>query len=103
MAYRLFLKDSKGVQRSDIWADLCFENYAKVPEYQTQKEQSLMNQIVLASSNNGDVCADFFAGSGSFGVAAKNLNRDVILCDINPEAIKLSQRRLNECNNLFNR
>ena len=68
----------------------------------TQKPQNLMYRIIKASSNEGDVLADFFAGSGSFGVAAKKLNRNIILNDINPNAIKLCKQRLDNANDLFN-
>jgi site-specific DNA-methyltransferase (adenine-specific) len=70
--------------------------------YATQKPIELMARIIKASSNEGNICADFFAGSGSFGVAAKKLNRNVILCDINPKAIELSKKRLQSETNLFN-
>lgn len=86
------------------------ESYWNIPvvignekiDYQTQKPIELMARIIKASSNEGDVCADFFAGSGSFGVAAKKLNRNIILCDINPKAIELSKKRLQSETNLFN-
>jgi len=101
LCYRMYLDKSKGVQISDIWEDLTLGGGVKL-EYQTQKNIKLMARIIKASSNEGDVCADFFAGSGSFGVAAKKLNRNVILCDINPDAIKLSEKRMNEATELFN-
>lgn len=71
-------------------------------DYSTQKPLELMKIFIEASSNEGDVCADFFAGSGSFGVASKKLNRNVILNDINPNAIKLCKQRLDNANDLFN-
>jgi len=101
LCYRKYLQTSKGSQISDVWTDL-IEGSGIKREYQTQKSIELMSRIIKASSNVGDVCADFFCGSGSFGVAAKKLNRNVILNDINPEAIKLSQKRLNDACDLFN-
>lgn len=71
-------------------------------DYVTQKPIELMARIIKASSNENDLLADFFCGSGSFGVAAKELNRNIILCDINPRAIELSKKRINECKHLFN-
>jgi len=71
-------------------------------EYYSQKPLSIMNKFILASSKENDLIADFFAGSGSFGVAGKRLNRNIILCDINENAIELCKKRLQLENNLFN-
>jgi DNA modification methylase len=90
----------KGVQIDDLFDDCTYQSIQE--QYITQKPLKLMNRIIRASSNEGDVCADFFAGSGSFGVAAKKLNRNIILCDINPKAIELSKKRLQSETNLFN-
>jgi len=62
--------------------------------YDTQKPLELMNRIIKASSNEGDTLADFFMGSGSFIVKAKELNRKYIGCDINPKAIEITNLRL---------
>jgi site-specific DNA-methyltransferase (adenine-specific) len=63
--------------------------------YATQKPLRILNRIVEVSSNPGDLCMDFFAGSGSFGEACKNLGREFILIDSNPEAIGIMKKRLN--------
>lgn len=65
--------------------------------YDTQKPRTLIERIIKASSNEGDIVADFFCGSGTTGVVAKELNRKYILCDINPRAIEISEKRLAEC------
>ena len=94
---------AKGKRLEDWWLIGAIHIFnTEIVGYATQKPLELMNRIILASSNEGDVCADFFAGSGSFGEAAKKLNRNVILNDINPNAIKLCKQRLNEANDLFN-
>jgi len=100
--YKYYLKD--GSLPKDWFGDITYisRDNKELTGYPTQKPLALMERIIKASSNVGDVCADFFCGSGSFGVAAKKLNRNVILNDINPEAIKLSQKRLNDANDLFN-
>lgn len=100
LAYRKYLNDRKGVQCNDFWEDLI--NQFTDTDYQTQKSIDLMARIIKASSNEGDTIADFFCGSGSFLVAGKKLNRNVIGCDINPKAIELSKARLYKCNDLFN-
>ena len=55
--------------------------------YATQKPAELMRRIVLASSNEGDIVADFFCGSGSFLKVAHELGRYCIGCDSNQSAV----------------
>jgi DNA modification methylase len=50
--------------------------------FPTQKPEALLQRIVLASSNPGDLVADFFAGSGTLGVVANRCSRDFILSDV---------------------
>ena len=63
--------------------------------YDTQKPKALLERIIKASSNEGDIVADFFCGSGTSLVVAKELNRNYIGCDINPRAIEMTNQRLN--------
>jgi len=62
--------------------------------YPTQKPLGLAERIVTASSHPGDLVADFFAGSGTTGVAAKRLGRSYLLVDQLPEAVEIARRRL---------
>ena len=62
--------------------------------YPTQKPEALLERIVLASSNPGDLVADFFVGSGTAVAIARRLNRRWIACDISPIAINTTRRRL---------
>ena len=64
--------------------------------YDSQKPKSLLERIIKASSNEGDVVADFFCGSGTSLVVAKELGRKYIGCDINPRAIEITNKRLAE-------
>ena len=64
-------------------------------DYDTQKPLELMERIIKASSNEGDIVADVFCGSGITGVVAKKLNRKYILCDNNPKACEISKERIN--------
>ena len=66
--------------------------------YDTQKPLELMDKIIKASSNEGDILVDFFMGSGSFIVKAKELCRNYLGCDINSKAIEISKSRLNQIN-----
>jgi len=62
--------------------------------YPTQKPKELLKRLILASSNAGDLIADFYLGSGTTAVVCKELNRKFIGCDINPKAIQLTNERL---------
>jgi len=62
--------------------------------YPTQKPLKLLERIIKASSNEGDLVLDPFCGSGTALVAAKSLNRNYIGIDINKNAIDLCNKRL---------
>jgi site-specific DNA-methyltransferase (adenine-specific) len=62
--------------------------------YPTQKPLKLLERVVRASSNPGDLVADFFCGSGTTGVAAQMLGRRFLLVDQNPDAIRITNQRL---------
>ena len=63
--------------------------------YATQKPKELIEKIIKASSNEGDLVADFYLGSGTTAVVCKELNRRFIGCDINEVAVKATLDRLN--------
>jgi len=62
--------------------------------YPTQKPEALLERIIRASSNPGDVVADFFCGCGTTVAVAQKLKRKWIGVDISPTAIKIMERRL---------
>ena len=62
--------------------------------YDTQKPKELIERIIKASSDEGDLIADFYLGSGTTAVCCKELNRRFIGCDINPRAIEITKKRL---------
>ncbi|MEW6524134.1 MAG: site-specific DNA-methyltransferase [Bacillota bacterium] len=62
--------------------------------YPTQKPESLLERLILASSNPGDTVADFFAGSGTALVVARRLGRNWVGGDLSPAAVALTARRL---------
>lgn len=69
----------------------------KMDEYEnhpTQKPEKLLERIIKASSNEGDIVLDPFSGSFSTTAVAKKLNRKVIGIEINPEYVKMGIRRL---------
>jgi len=87
-------KAARGKIITDCWFHTVVPTNGKQKTgYSTQKPLGILRPIVNVSSNPGDLCMDFFAGSGSFGVACKELGRDCILIDENPEAIKIMNKQ----------
>lgn len=62
--------------------------------YPTQKPEALLERIIKASSNEGDVVADFFCGGGGTPTVAQKLNRNWIACDQSRVAVAITQSRL---------
>ena len=96
--YRLkdYLKDREGAPISDIWADSLVAPIQTTERlgYPTQKPEALLERIILASTNEGDVVLDPFAGSGTTCAIAEILNRRRIGMDLNREAADISTKRL---------
>jgi site-specific DNA-methyltransferase (adenine-specific) len=61
--------------------------------YPTQKPLGILRRVIQASSREGDLVLDFFAGSGTTGAAAAELGRNFILIDQNPESIAVIKER----------
>ena len=64
--------------------------------YPTQKPEALLERIIRASSNPGDLTADFFCGSGTTPVVASRLGRRYLASDLTPQAVYTTQARLIE-------
>ena len=62
--------------------------------FDTQKPEALLKRIILASSNPGDIVADFFCGSGTTLAVAEKLGRRWVGCDVSEKAIEVSRNRL---------
>jgi site-specific DNA-methyltransferase (adenine-specific) len=69
--------------------------------YPTQKPNALLERIVLASSNPGDLVADFFCGSGTTPFIAAKHGRNFVACDENFRAIHTTLVRLTEAGSIF--
>ncbi|MCK4467958.1 MAG: site-specific DNA-methyltransferase, partial [Desulfobacterales bacterium] len=63
-------------------------------DYPTQKPEALLERIILASSNPGDLVMDIFAGSGTTAAVAEKLGRRWIVCDFGKHAIYTMQKRM---------
>ena len=79
----------------DVWEISRLQSSAKERlGYPTQKPEALLERIILASTNEGDVVLDPFAGSGTTCAIAEILNRRRIGMDLNREAADISTKRL---------
>lgn len=75
------------------WHTIVSPNGKEKTGYPTQKPLGVIRRIVRASSREGDLVMDFFAGSGTFGDAALELKRKFILVDNNPQALEVMKKR----------
>ena len=91
-----YLDETEGTVIQTIWDDVHPVNpiSAEMLGYATQKPESLLQRIVSASSNEGDLVADFFCGSGTTLAVAEKLGRKWIGCDLGRFAIHTSRKRL---------
>jgi len=91
----IIFRDSPTVVASDVFLIPYLNSQAKERlGYPTQKPEVLMERIIRASSNEGDLVADFFCGCGTTIAAAQKLNRRWIGSDISHLAIKEIKKRL---------
>ena len=81
-----YLEEMDGIPVRDIWDDISNTQKDEKLDYATQKPVKLLERIVKMFSNEEETVMDIFAGSGTLGRAAINLNRHYILSDINPKA-----------------
>ncbi len=88
-------KAARGKLPTDVWwMTIVPTNSRERTGYPTQKPERLLERIIRASSNPGDLVMDFFAGSGTTGVIAKRLGRRFLLVDTSMEAIRIARERL---------
>ncbi|MYC32463.1 MAG: site-specific DNA-methyltransferase [Chloroflexi bacterium] len=96
--YKRYLDEMPGLPLQDFWADIPPINSQARERlgYPTQKPEALLERIINASSNEGDVVLDPFCGCGTATVAAERLNRRWIGIDITHLAITLVRHRLHD-------
>ena len=96
--YKRYLDEMPGVPVQNLWADLpVLNNRSKeVLGYPTQKPEALLERIIKASSNEGDLVLDPFCGCGTSIVAAERLKRRWIGIDVTHLAISLMVHRLKD-------
>lgn len=94
--YKRYLDESDGVALQSVWADLNPVNSQarEDTDYPTQKPESLLERIIKASSNEGNLVADFFCGSGTTAAVAEKLGRKWIATDLGKFGIHTTRKRL---------
>ena len=90
--------NEEGTNITSVWDDIYYLTPSSKERlgYDTQKPKALIERIIKASSNEGDLVADFYAGSFTTAEVCKDLNRNFIGCDINPRAVEIGKKRVGQ-------
>lgn len=91
-----FEDEYEGMVIQDIWTDInkIHNQSQELVGYPTQKPEALLDRIIKASSNQGDLVLDCFCGSGTTAAVAEKLGRRWIACDLSRFAIHTTRKRL---------
>ena len=93
---KYYADEAKGVYISDFWDDIDVINSMadEYEGYNTQKPEALLERVIKASSNEGDLIADFFCGSGTTAAVAEKLGRKWIASDLGKFGIHTTRKRM---------
>ncbi|OQY86889.1 MAG: site-specific DNA-methyltransferase [Anaerolineae bacterium UTCFX3] len=101
---KFYLDETEGILADDLWMDIRNVGQERVANiqgqemellgYPTQKPEKLLERIIKASSNENDIVADFFCGSGTTLAVAEKLNRKWIGSDLGKFAIHTTRKRM---------
>ncbi len=93
---KVYLDETKGKSLTTLWDDVgrIGNTSSERLGYPTQKPEALLERIIKASSNEGDLVADFFCGSGTTAAVAEKLGRKWIVSDLGKFAIHTTRKRL---------
>ncbi|MBI5412148.1 site-specific DNA-methyltransferase [Candidatus Peregrinibacteria bacterium] len=96
LSRKKYLKNAKGTPIIDLWDDVnrIAPTSKEGLDYPTQKPEIMLERIIRASSNEGDLVADFFCGSGTTLAVAEKLGRKWIGSDLGKFGIHTSRKRL---------
>ncbi len=94
--YKRYLDEQEGIPVDDFWGDIEIASGKERLGYPTQKPEALLERIISASSNEGDLVMDPFCGCGTAIVVAERLKRRWIGIDITHLAITLMKHRLRD-------
>jgi len=99
--YKRYADEYEGRKLGNLWTDVAplSSGSDERLEFDTQKSEALLKRIILASSNLGDIVADFFCGSGTTQAVAEKLGRRWIGCDLSKFAIQVTRKRLLDIHN----
>ncbi len=91
-----YLDEGSGVSIQSLWDDITGIGASSTQrtDYPTQKPEALLERILKASSNEGDLVADFFCGSGTTAAVAEKLGRRWIVSDLGKFAIHTTRKRM---------
>lgn len=93
--YKLMKERNGGKQMKDVWiGSLTRPTEKKEGKHPTQKPEYILENIILASTNENDIILDPFCGSGTTGVVSKRYNRRFIGIDNMEEYLLISKKRL---------
>ena len=94
--FKRYLNEQKGVPVQSLWDDIAPVNSQALEDtkYATQKPEALLERVLKGSSNEGDIVADFFCGSGTTAAVAEKLNRKWIASDLGKFAIHTTRKRM---------
>ncbi len=83
------------VNMKDVWnIDMVGRTSKERTGYATQKPELLLERIIESSTSEGDLCGDFFSGSGTLAAACENLGRKYIVCDESNLAVESCIERM---------
>ena len=93
---KVYLDDMKGNPLTTTWSDIhrVGNTSDERVDYPTQKPEALLERIIKASSNKGDLVADFFCGSGTTAAVAEKLGRKWIAADLGKFAVHTTRKRM---------
>ena len=93
---KIYLDTYQGQMVQNVWVDIPIVNPMadERVDYPTQKPEALLERIIKTSSNEGDLVADFFCGSGTTGAVAEKLGRRWIAADLGKFAIHTTRKRM---------
>ena len=99
--YKKYLADAAGVPLQDVWFDIPPARGKERTGYPTQKPLSLIERIIMASSDPGHVVLDPFCGCATACIAAQRLQRGWVGIDISAKAADLVQSRMRDDLGIF--
>jgi DNA modification methylase len=94
--YKYYIDEMPGLQIQSMWGDVNKIHHLADErlDYPTQKPEELLARIVSSSSNEGDLVADFFCGSGTAAAVAEKLGRKWIVSDLGKFGIHTTRKRM---------